>query len=121
MSFHPHPHLHPEYVFEVNEHDFDTRVLQASTDTPILVDFWAEWCPPCQALTPILEKLVQEYQGRWLLAKVEVDENMKLAGHYRLRGFPTVLMFRHGEVIAHFSGAKPAHWLREEFLDKHLA
>jgi putative thioredoxin len=117
MSFHPPsehaPSLSKTYIFDADEQNFAEKVLENSRNQPILVDFWADWCPPCRALTPVLEKLAAEYQGRWLLAKVEADENMKLAGHYKLRGFPTVLAIRHGEVVAHFSGAKPAHWLRE--------
>lgn len=69
----------------------------------------------------MLEKLAAEYDGRFRLAKVEVDEgeNMRLAGHYRLRGFPTVLLFRDGEEVARFASARPVHWVRE-FLDEHL-
>ena len=81
----------------------------------MLVDFWADWCPPCRALAPHLEKVVEELGGAVLLAKVEVDEgeNMRLAGHYRLRGFPTVLLFHAGVEIGRFSGARPTHWLRD--------
>lgn len=119
MSFQPHPQIHAEYLFEVNEYDFAEKVLNRSHQVPILVDFWADWCSPCRVLTPLLEKLAQEYQGQWLLAKVEADENMRLAGRYKLRGFPTVLLFQNGEVTAHFSGAKSVHWLRE-FIAQHI-
>jgi putative thioredoxin len=94
-------------------------VIEASRQRLVLVDFWAEWCPPCRALTPTLERLAVEYAGRFLLAKVEVDENMRLAGHYKLRGFPTVILFRHGEPLAHFAGNKPLHVVRE-LIDAHL-
>jgi thioredoxin 1 len=108
-----------DLIFDATEENFNTRVIEASHQTPIMVDFWADWCSPCRTLTPVLEKLVHEDQGRWRLAKVEVDDNMRLAGHYKLRGFPTVLLFREGKVCAHFSGAHPAHWIRD-FLASHL-
>jgi len=107
-------------IFETHLHDFEQDVLEASRTRPIMVDFWADWCPPCRALTPVLERVVQASEGKFLLAKVEVDEgdNMKLAGRYGLRGFPTVLMFVDGEIVGRFSSAKPEHWVRE-FVDEH--
>ena len=104
---------------DVNEEDFAERVLAASAQTPVLVDFWADWCPPCRVLTPVLERLADEYAGRFVLAKVEADENMKLAGRYKLRGFPTVILFVNGEPLDQFSGARPPDFVRE-FLDRHL-
>jgi thioredoxin 1 len=106
-------------TIDVNEDDFSERVLAASAHTPVLVDFWADWCPPCRVLTPVLERLVDEYAGRFVLAKVEADENMKLAGRYKLRGFPTAILFVKGEAIDQFSGARPPAFVRE-FLDRHL-
>lgn len=107
-------------IFDCDEHDFRERVLATSHRTPVLVDFWADWCGPCLVLTPVLERVVVAFEGRVLLAKVKADENMRLAGHYRLRGFPTVLLFQHGEERARFHGAKPVHWVRE-FIEEHLA
>jgi len=104
---------------DVNEDDFAVRVLAASVLTPVLVDFWADWCPPCRALTPVLERLADEYAGRFVLAKVEADENMKLAGRYKLRGFPTAILFVNGEPVDRFSGARPPDDVRE-FIDQHL-
>jgi putative thioredoxin len=106
-------------IFDTNEADFEEQVLNASRQAPILVDFWAEWCPPCHALTPVLERVVQSKQGEIRLAKVEADENMKLAGRYQLRGFPTVLLFHQGELAGRFSGAKPASFV-EDFLNQNL-
>lgn len=110
---------HPAAIFEVNEHDFRERVLEASHATPILVDFWAEWCPPCHALAPVLERIVHHDAGALRLAKVDADENMKLAGHYKLRGFPTVILFIDGAEVGRFSSARPAEFVRE-FLGPHL-
>jgi thioredoxin 1 len=108
------------WTFEVDEHHFQARVVEASRERPILVDFWADWCPPCLALAPVLDRVMTRLAGRVLLAKVEVDDNMRLAGHYKLRGFPTCLLFVDGEPVAHFSGAKPEHWVRE-FIEAHTS
>ncbi len=92
--------------------------LRASHERPILVDFWAEWCAPCLSLAPALERLIHTYDGNLYLAKVEVDDNMRLAGHYRLRGFPTVLLFHDGQELGRFSGSHPTHWIRD-WLEEH--
>jgi len=109
-------------IFDVDYEQYDDLVIQASNDSPILVDLWAEWCSPCLVIAPVLKKLIAEYDGELRLAKVEVDEgeNMKLAGHYKVRGFPTVLLISNGEEVARFSGAKPLSFLRE-FIDSHIA
>jgi putative thioredoxin len=101
------------YIFDVDETGFPSQVLDASRKRPILVDFWAEWCAPCITLAPALERVVEEFGGSLLLAKVEVDDNMRLAGHYRLRGFPTVIMFHRGEEIGRFAGSRAVHWIRD--------
>lgn len=115
---HMHSKIHKEWIFDATEDDFQQTVIDASHSKPILVDFWADWCGPCIMLTPVLEHLVSESEGRWLLGKVEVDDNMRLAGHYRLRGFPTVLLFQDGEEKGRFSGAKPSPWVKH-FLEEH--
>ena len=101
------------YSINATEDNFEQQVLQASHHTPVLVDFWADWCGPCRVLTPILERLAEEYAGQFILAKVEADENMRLAGRYKLRGFPTILLFKNGELQAQFSGAKPTAFVRD--------
>lgn len=106
-------------IYDVTVADFDQRVLQRSHETPVLVDFWAEWCHPCLILAPVLERVINESDGRLLLAKLEVDDNMKLAGHYRVRGFPTVIVFQGGEEAGRFSGAQPHHKV-VAFLQQHL-
>jgi putative thioredoxin len=105
--------------FPVDHHDFPTRVLAASHERAVLIDFWAGWCAPCVHLAPILDRVVVEYRDRILFAKVEVDqgENMRLAGHYRLKGFPTVMLFRDGEEVARFVGAKPLQFVRHFVAD----
>lgn len=108
-------------IFDVDLGQFDEQVVKASDEVPVLVDLWADWCSPCLVLAPVLKKLIDEYGGRIKLAKVEVDEgeNMKLAGHYKVRGFPTVLLIVEGEEVARFSGAKPLSFLRN-FVDEHI-
>lgn len=109
------------HIFDANLHDFDQQVLQLSHETPVLVDFWADWCSPCIAIAPVLTRVIQSYDGEVKLAKLEVDEdeNMKLAGKYRVRGFPTIILFKQGEEQERFSSARPAHFIHE-FIDRHL-
>ena len=108
------------YIFEVDGNDeFEEKVIQASHQQPVLVDFWADWCSPCLMIAPVLAKVIPEYEGKVLLAKIDADENMKLAGRYKLRGFPTIIMFIDGEEVGRFGGAKPAPEVRR-FIDGHL-
>ncbi len=110
------------FIFNVNYEDFESRVIEASRRCPILVDLWAEWCAPCRVIAPTLEAVIAERQPGLRLAKVEVDEgeNMKLAGRYRVRGFPTLLLFADGEERARFSGNRPRHFI-QDWLDRNLA
>ncbi len=79
----------------VDEHSFDKEVLQS--DRPVLVDFYADWCGPCQVIKPVLEELAEEYEGRVDVRKVDVDENQALAQRYGVRGIPTLLLFKDGQ------------------------
>ncbi len=112
------PNDQSESSVNVDLDGFRREVLEASEARPVLVDFWADWCAPCHALAPHLGRVVADLDGRIRLAKVEVDEgeNMKLAGQYKLRGFPTVILFYRGAELARFSGARSRHelldWLR---------
>jgi len=94
-------------IIDVDEDSFQAKVIEASSVSPVIVDFWAEWCPPCRALTPVLEQITSTSKQNLVLAKVEVDDNMHLAGRYGLRGFPTVILFINGEERGRFSGFKP--------------
>ena len=85
------------YIFNIDGDEFQQKVIDASHTQPVLVDFWADWCSPCLMIAPVLAKVIPEYEGKVLLAKIDADENMKLAGHYKLRGFPTIIMFVNGE------------------------
>ena len=107
------------YIFDIDGEQFQQRVLDASHLQPVLVDFWADWCSPCLAIAPALARVIPEYEGRVLLAKIDADENMKLAGKYKLRGFPTIIMFINGEEVDRFGGMKAAEGIRR-FIDAHL-
>ena len=110
----------PSTIFEVHLNDFQSKVIEASNTRPVLLDLWAEWCSPCLMIAPVLEKLAVEFEDEIGIAKVEVDEgeNMKIAGMYQVRGFPTLILFQNGEEVGRFSGAKPLHFIRE-FIEQH--
>ena len=103
--------------YDVEEADFDALVLDRSQEVPVLLDIGAEWCSPCRVLTPMLERLVREYDGKFVLAKVDADENMRIAGRHQAKGFPTVIAYSRGYVIDRFHGAQTGGFLRR-FLDR---
>ena len=107
------------HAFDVSTAEFQEKVVAASQHVPVLVDFWAEWCAPCRQLKPVLEKLAAEYGGRFLLAKVNSDQNQELAGHCGVRGIPNVKAFVGGHLVDEFTGALPEAQVRA-FIDKLL-
>jgi putative thioredoxin len=96
---------------------FEKDVINASMLAPVLVDFWAPWCGPCKTLGPMLEKLEAEYEGKWRLVKVNVDENQELAAHFQVRSIPHVVAFADGRPVDQFIGVLPEGQLRQ-FLDR---
>jgi putative thioredoxin len=107
----------PALVFDVDEADFPTAVLERSGEVPVVVDFWAAWCGPCRTLGPMLEQAVNDRGGDVVLAKVDVDRNQALAQTFRVQGIPQVLGFRDGRVVSQFTGVVPAPQLAA-FLDE---
>jgi putative thioredoxin len=101
-----------DYIIEVNEANFEQQVLLYSHQIPVLVDFWAEWCAPCRVIEPILEKLAIEADGDFRLAKVNVDQNPKLALRYNVRSIPVVKTFKDGLYTSEFVGAQPETYIR---------
>ena len=106
-------------VIEVNAHNFDQEVVQRSHQVPVLVDFWAEWCGPCQMLLPILLKLAQDYGGKFVLAKVNTDREQDLAMQFGIRSIPTLMLFRDGQVVEELMGAQGEGTLRA-VLDRYI-
>ena len=108
-----------DYIIDVSAENFNSHVVEASYSRPVMVDFWASWCGPCQALIPVVTKLAQEYQGQFILAKVNIDENQQLAAQFGVRSVPTVKLVKQGRVVDEFMGALPESSIRQ-FLDKHI-
>ncbi|WP_030789467.1 tetratricopeptide repeat protein [Streptomyces sp. NRRL S-920] len=100
-------------VIDVDEAGFEREVLQRSTEVPVVIDFWAEWCEPCKQLSPLLERLAQEYNGRFLLAKIDVDANQMLMQQFGVQGIPAVFAVVAGQALPLFQGAAPEAQIRQ--------
>jgi len=97
---------------DFNDADFDTRVLQS--ELPVLVDFWAPWCGPCKALTPIVEEVARETAGQWVVGKIDIQDNPGVAGRFAIRSIPALMFFQGGQVKATLGGTQR----KETILDK---
>ncbi|WP_327680788.1 tetratricopeptide repeat protein [Kitasatospora sp. NBC_00458] len=95
-----------QLVIDVTEDTFETEVVQRSTEVPVVIDFWAEWCGPCKQLSPILERLAEEYAGRIVLAKIDVDGNQLIAQQFGIQGIPAVMAVVAGQLVPLFQGAE---------------
>jgi putative thioredoxin len=100
-------------ILDVNQQTFATEVIERSHTVPVVVDFWAAWCGPCKMLGPILEKLANEYNGKFVLAKLDVDSNPGLSRQYGVQGIPAVKAFVNGQVVNEFTGALPESQVRQ--------
>ena len=107
-----------ETIFEVTDANFEQSVLKA--EQPVLVDFWAAWCGPCRALAPIVDELANSYNGKLKVGKMDVDRNTATPQRYGIRGIPTLLVFKGGQVAEQIVGYVPKETI-EKALQKHLA
>lgn len=108
------------WVFDVDERNFEQLVIENSQQTPVLVDFWAEWCAPCRVLMPVLERLAEAYQGRFLLARVDTDREPGIAAAFQVRSLPTLKLFHQGRIVGELLGAQPEPVIRT-MLDDYVA
>lgn len=104
---------------ETNDNDFAEKVLEQSKKIPVIVDFWASWCGPCMALKPTMEKLAKEYDKKFILAKMNVEDNSVYARKYSIMSIPAVKFFKNGEVIDEFIGLQPENTIKS-WIEKNL-
>ena len=107
-----------ELIKHISDDSFEKEVLQSSA--PVLVDYWAEWCGPCKTIAPILDEVAGNYQGKLQIAKMNVDENREIPGKFGIRGIPTLMLFKNGQLAATKVGALSKSQLTE-FIDQQLA
>lgn len=103
----------------VSDANFQVEVIDASNNQPVMVDFWADWCRPCHMLTPTVEELAREHAGKLKVVKLNVDENISAAGKFQIRGIPTLLIFKGGQVADQIVGALPKEQI-EKVIQRHI-
>ena len=108
-----------QFIIDVTRENY-AQVMEASFKVPVLIDFWASWCQPCQVLMPVLARLAEEYQGKFLLGKLNTEEEQEIAAQFGIRSIPNVKLFRNGQPVDEFMGALPESEVRQ-FLDRHVA
>lgn len=106
-------------VINVTDQDFKEKVIEKSKEIPVVVDFWATWCQPCLILSPVLEKIAEEYKGKFILIKVNVDEARATSQEYRIMSIPNIKIFKEGKIVDEFIGAIPEPNIRQ-WLNKNL-
>ncbi len=109
-----------ENVHAVNDNDFQAEVIDASKNQPVMVDFWAEWCRPCHMLAPTVAEIANDYSGKLKVVKLNVDENMTAPGRFNIRGIPTLLIFKGGQVADQIVGAVPKEQITK-ILARHVS
>lgn len=107
------------FEFEASDSNFDKEVIEKSKKTPVLVDFWASWCGPCMMLKPVLEKIADDYKGKFLLATCNVEDNREKPGEFGVMSIPSIKLFKGGKIVDEFVGAMPESAVKE-FLDNNL-
>lgn len=108
-----------EHIAAATDGNFEAEVLTASNNQPVMVDFWAEWCRPCHMLAPTVAEIAQDYAGKLKVMKLNVDEAMNSASRYNIRGIPTLLVFKNGQVVEQIVGALPKEQITKA-LDRHV-
>jgi thioredoxin len=108
-----------ENIASVTDSSFQAEVIDASKTQPVMVDFWAEWCRPCHMLAPAVAEIARDYSGRLKVVKLNVDENVGSAGRFNIRGIPTLLIFKGGQVADQIVGAVPKDQISKA-IDRHL-
>jgi putative thioredoxin len=107
------------FKFVATTENFVATVVDGSAERPVLVDFWAPWCGPCRTLMPLLDRIADDYGGRFALAKVNTDEEQQIAAHFQIRSIPTVMLFHQGQAVEQFVGVQPEQAIRA-LIDKYL-